>query len=224
MHELWTVEKTLGMHPEFHSQSGQDRYLHEALFENSSSGTFVDIGGYDGITGSNTLFFERQLGWKGLLVEPAARPFEAARMNRACICRQVAAGGRNATATFLEIQSGYTQMSGLEDCYDREMLRVVRRNPVHAEARVRVEVQPIGTLLREAGIDRIDYVSLDVEGSEMAVLEAFPFDRVPVTAWSIENNTGSPDIARFMASRGYAAVEFVGTDEIYCAAACWSGS
>lgn len=223
-HELWLVEQALGLHSDFHSQSGQDRYVHETFFRDRTGGTFVDIGGYDGVTGSNTLFFEQSRGWQGLLVEPAAGPFEAARRNRSCLCRRVAAGARAASAAFLEVRSGYTQMSGLEDSYDREMLRTVRGNPDHAEDRVRVEVQPIGTLLEDAGIDRIDYVSLDVEGGEMAVLEAFPFDSVPVTAWSIENNAGRPDIARFMAVRGYAAVEFIGTDEIYCTASSWSGT
>jgi len=216
-HDLWEVEKALGMHAEFHSQSGQDRFIHDAYFKGRTGGTFVDIGGYDGITGSNTLFFERQLGWRGLLVEPASGSFEAASRIRQCTCRQVAAGKGPAEAVFIEVCSGYTQMSGLEMSYDQAMLNVVRRHPDHRERRVSVPVRPVGELLQEAGIERIDYLSLDVEGGEWAVLEAFPFGAVPVTVWSIENNAGSADIPRFMAGKGYAVVEFIGTDEIYCA-------
>ncbi|WP_269584166.1 FkbM family methyltransferase [Roseibium sp. Sym1] len=220
-HDLWIVEKCLGLHAPFHSQSGQDRFVHEEFFTNRTGGTFVDIGGYDGVTGSNTLFFERSLGWNGLLVEPASLPFAIASRSRTCACRRVAAGDGTTTAAFIEVLSGYTQMSGLETSYDQEMLEVVRRHPEHSEQQVRVEVRTIGELLRDAGIERIDYVSLDVEGGERAVLEAFPFESVPVTAWSIENNTGNPDIARFMAGKGYAVTEFIGTDEIYCAASAW---
>jgi len=214
-HDLWSVEKALGFHPDFFSQSGQDRFLHEEIFNGRCGGTFVDIGGYDGISGSNTLFFERQLGWTGLLLEPASLPFETAQKTRSCACRQFAVGRGPAEAAFFEILSGYTQMSGLEESYDRTMLQTVRANPAHREELVSVPVRPIQDLLEEAAIERIDYLSLDVEGGEWAVLETFPFDTVPVEAWSIENNSGDPDISRFMAGKGYEVVEFIGTDEIY---------
>ena len=51
------------------SQAGQDRVLDRVL-GGKTGGVFVDIGAYDGRTGSNTLFFERERGWTGLLVEP----------------------------------------------------------------------------------------------------------------------------------------------------------
>ncbi len=43
------------------SQAGQDTVV-DQLFRAKRSGTFVDIGGYDGVSGSNTLFFEQ---WRG---------------------------------------------------------------------------------------------------------------------------------------------------------------
>ena len=54
----------------FHSQVGQDRFLLENFFRGRRNGVFVDIGAYDGETFSNSLFFERTMGWTGLCVEP----------------------------------------------------------------------------------------------------------------------------------------------------------
>ncbi|MFZ3584632.1 methyltransferase, partial [Loktanella sp. DJP18] len=51
------------------SQAGQDRAV-ERILNGKRGGTFLDIGAYDGLTGSNSLYFERCLGWTGLLVEP----------------------------------------------------------------------------------------------------------------------------------------------------------
>ena len=49
------------------------------------------------------------------------------------------------------------------------------------------EVLPIGTILaRAAAPPVIDYLSIDIEGSELALLESFPFDRYTVRALSIE--------------------------------------
>ena len=36
----------------------------------SRRGTFVDLGCYDGVTYSNTWYFETKLGWSGVCVEP----------------------------------------------------------------------------------------------------------------------------------------------------------
>ena len=50
---LWQVQKQLGLHAWYFSQAGQDRYLNEQIFKNRRNGTFVEIGGHDGWTGSN---------------------------------------------------------------------------------------------------------------------------------------------------------------------------
>ena len=39
--------------------------------------TFLEIGAFDGVTESNTIIMERCLGWRGVLVEPNPRGFDA---------------------------------------------------------------------------------------------------------------------------------------------------
>jgi hypothetical protein len=45
-------------------------------------------------------------------------------------------------------------------------------------------------LLRAAAPQRIDYLSIDTEGSELVILEAFDFDRWDVRSISVEHNRG----------------------------------
>jgi FkbM family methyltransferase len=45
-------------------------------------GFFVELGANDGVTQSNTLHFERELGWKGVLIEPIPHQFLACLKNR----------------------------------------------------------------------------------------------------------------------------------------------
>lgn len=53
----------------FRAQKGQDRYVYSTFFKDMDGpGIFVEFGGRDGIMDSNTYFFEKALGWKGLLV------------------------------------------------------------------------------------------------------------------------------------------------------------
>lgn len=198
----------------FLSQAGQDAVV-DQLMDGKRGGTFADIGGYDGWTGSNTAYFELHRGWTGVLVEPVPARLAEARACRRCPCIGVAVAPEAGEAEFIEIRSGYTQMSGLAATYESGLLRDVRNNPAHAEARLRVETRPLARILQDAGIPDPDFISLDIEGGEIATLESFPFADHAVGIWSIENNSGSRRIGEIMRDHGYELVEFCGPDDVY---------
>ena len=76
--QIWECERLSGQRDQFFSQAGQDAYLDERVFKGKRDGVFVEIGGYDGVTGSNCLFFELIRGWTGLLIEPSPTYFAKA--------------------------------------------------------------------------------------------------------------------------------------------------
>lgn len=196
------------------SQAGQDQVI-DRHFKGKRGGTFVDVGAYDGITGSNSLFFEKWRGWNGVLVEPVAIQRARAEAQREAKCLPYAVSDENGEARFMAVTEGYTQMSGLLDKYDDTTLGRVRADPRHAEQMITVETQTLSAILQEADLIHPDFISLDIEGGELAALSVFPFADHRVGAWAIENNTATPDIANLMRSHGYRLVEFCGPDEIY---------
>lgn len=196
------------------SQAGQDAVV-DRILGGKAGGVFVDIGGYDGVTGSNTLFFEMYRGWTGVLVEPVpANHARAARLRR-CACLPMAVADSDSTAELIVVDKGFTQMSGLAATYDPAILAQVRADPRHAETQVTVQTRTLAHVMAEAGIAAADFVSLDIEGGEVAVLRSFPFARLPVAVWAIENNTGTPEIGQIMRAHGYELAEFCGPDEIW---------
>lgn len=214
---LQTLHRALGKiaTPALHfSQAGQDRVV-EHLLQGKRGGVFADIGGYDGVTGSNTFYFERFMGWTGILVEPSPVQMRRARACRTCDCLQYAVAGTARTVEFMEVTAGYTQMSGFLDSYDPDLLARVRGDDRHAEEIHRLQARPLGDILSEAGLQRVDYLSLDVEGAEMDILSRFDFDTFDIDIWSIENNTNKPEIPALMRDRGYDLVEFAGVDQIF---------
>lgn len=210
---LHEIERMLAPDTGHASQAGQDRAV-DRILGGMTGGVFADVGGYDGVTGSNTLFFEQRRGWSGLLVEPSPANLAAARAVRRCSCLGVAAAAEDGEAEFLDISAGYTQMSGLVESYDPGLLTTVRADPRHAEALRRVPTRPLAAILDEAPRTP-DFVSLDIEGGEVAALSVFPFARHPVRVWAIENNTATPQIRAIMEPAGYRLVEFCGQDEIW---------
>jgi hypothetical protein len=118
-------------------------------------------------------------------------------------------------AEFIVVERGFTQMSGLAQSYDPGILSRVRADPRHAETRVTVQTRRLDRIMAEAGLGAADFVSLDIEGGELAVLQGFPFDRIRVGIWAIENNTGDPGIGAVMRANGYVLAEFCGPDELW---------
>jgi FkbM family methyltransferase len=198
----------------FMSQAGQDVVV-DRYFKQKTGGTFVDVGGYDGVTGSNTVFLEKWRGWTGVLVEPVATNLERAKATRSCPCLGYAVADEEGTAEFITVTEGFTQMSGLSGSYDEAMLKRVRENPRHKETTIEVPTKPLTAILEEAGIEHPDFISLDIEGGELAALQSFPFADHKVGIWSIENNNGSRETADLMKSHNYDLIDFCGPDEMY---------
>lgn len=214
MRSFHEVQQMLSPLYSYTSQAGQDRVV-DAVMENKRGGTFVDVGGYDGVTGSNTYFLETHRGWTGGLVEPVHAQIEKAKKLRTCPCLEVAIASKAGEADFIEITEGYTQMSGLVDSYDKSLLGTVRSDKRHKENVVKVKTMTLSDVLTQMELPNPDYISLDIEGGEMECLKSFPFDKHDVKIWSIENNTGTPEIKQLMESKGYALIEFCGPDEMY---------
>ncbi len=198
----------------FMSQAGQDAIV-DRYFNQMQGGTFIDIGGYDGVTGSNTVFFEKWRGWTGILVEPVPACLERAKAARSCPCVELAVAGQEGTSPFLTVTEGFTQMSGLSESYDPGVLEKVRANPRHKETTIEVATKPLSAILHAADILHPDFISLDIEGGELAALQAFPFAEHRVGIWAIENNTGDRAIHDLMRGHNYDLVDFCGQDEIY---------
>jgi hypothetical protein len=57
------------------AQHSVDRKL-VALFKDKKGGLFLEAGGNDGYSQSNTYYLERFMGWRGILVEPIPRLFK----------------------------------------------------------------------------------------------------------------------------------------------------
>ncbi len=214
-HGLWECLVGLGLRPGYFSHCGEDWWLDEHVFKGQRGGTFVDLGGYDGVHGSNTLFFELMHGWNGLLLEPSPKPYDKAASFRRCHCLKLAVAKAAGEARFLEVSDGYTMMSGLVESFHAEVRAHLADHPSHKQAEITVRTTTLDSLLRSHGLRKIDFISMDIEGAELQVLEGFPFDSYDVRAWIIENRQRNEIIAGIMRKNGYKRANMLGGDDIY---------
>ena len=201
----------------YHSQYGQDRYLHETFFRDRTAGTFVEFGALDGLLDSNTLFFEQHLGWSGILIEPNPDAFRLLQANRPhCRLENIAISNENATRSFTKIEGGLYGWSGLQsDIEPEHQARIEQRIAPESVKTIEVEVHDLAWLADKHGLTHVDLMSIDTEGSEEKIMRAFPWDRLQVAVFCIENNFNNYDIDDLMAAHGYRKSARIGTDDIF---------
>ena len=70
---LWKSESPQG---KSYSQDDEDVLAEARCFRNPHNGTFQELGALDGSTFSNTRLYEKQRGWRGVLIKPNREEFE----------------------------------------------------------------------------------------------------------------------------------------------------
>jgi FkbM family methyltransferase len=201
----------------YRSQFGQDKFVAERMgFKRN--GIFVDIGANDGVTLSNSYFFEKELGWTGIAVEPLADAFQQLSQNRDCKLAPCCVSDINGTVDFLccDVYSG--MLSGMISKFHPKHLRSIERARQLVGGTKRTTQTTSVTpkrLLEEHDVNMIDYLSIDTEGGEFDILCSFDFNAVFVHLVTVENNHYDLRIRNSMRRFGFRIVAIAGVDEIY---------
>lgn len=213
--QLWVAQRALGLVSGYFSEAGQDMAFDSHIFKGKRGGTFVEIGGQDGVTGSVGLFFEMQRGWSGLMVEAVPELCAQAATFRSCACLNAVVGPEDGEAEFTTVGGWAVQMSGLRDHWPAEF------HAAEAEGRIgRVETRTVPTrtldaILSEAGLTEIDLLTIDVEGAESAILRDFPFEKYTIRAICVENLARNDALGEILVPKGFVLIDYVGKDELY---------
>jgi FkbM family methyltransferase len=183
-----------------------DRKL--SAFVSAPTGTFVELGAFDGLNQTNTLWLERR-GWRGLLIEAVPDYAEACRrhrplarvVNAACVSREHPGGEVTLHQVGLMSLVEGSRSPGDQEAWIRrgEEVQKITRASCVAPART------ISSIFDEQGIGQIDLLSLDVEGSELEVLGGLDWER-HAPAMMLVEDSGQSDLTRWLTSRGYAVV------------------
>jgi FkbM family methyltransferase len=212
--KIYELEKLLNLNGHFFSQAGQDKFVNDSYFRSMNNGFFVEIGAYNGIDGSNCYFFEKFLNWSGIAIEPSPTQFLALQKNRKCKCINKAVAKKSEKIEFIDVVKGYTQMSGINNSSYQKTLEIINKDLRTVLDKKIIEAATFSEIVEYNYL--IDYLSIDVEGGEMDILESIDFDLYKIKVLSIENNYPNEiNYEKYLSEKGFCYIDSVGVDEIY---------
>lgn len=208
------MSETTTPYQTFHGQSREDEIAWQ-LFQHEPAGYFVDVGAHDGLYYSNTLAFELA-GWRGLCLEPHPKFYQQLKANRpGSLCLNAAVSDRLSHGMpFMASENGPFSSLSSEDI---ERLRVIY--PPDGFENMQQVIVPLITLdyaLAIHGVERVDYLSVDVEGRELDVLRGFEIARWRPRLVIVENNNLYDELIAYFSAVGYALARVVYQNMFFC--------
>jgi FkbM family methyltransferase len=168
-----------------HAQLNQDIFA--LLMNRFRSGYFMEIGANDGFSLSNTLYLEEYFGWSGALIEANPRYMESLAHRKAVVVNRAIAE-RSGEAEFVD--------GGLYGGL-RERLDETHADRTRDAARITVQCITLDELFRTLQPPPvIDFLSIDVEGADLQILEAFVGSEHRIRCGCVEMNHREEDIRK----------------------------
>ncbi len=196
------------------SQLGQDLWVLERT-SYKRGGFFVEFGATNGILLSNSHLLEKEFGWNGICAEPNPDFFAQLRENRLCTVSPACIGpvtGEEVEFVFADV------FGGMVRDIDKDEHQAARESYRSTAGTVRLTTVSLHDFLLQHKAPRtIDYLSVDTEGSEFAILETFPFGEWDIRHITVEHNkTPQRQLIRdLLASHGYECLEAKWDDWYY---------
>lgn len=180
------------------SQYRQDLFVLSEL-DFKRNGFFVEFGATNGVDLSNTYLLEKEFGWDGILAEPARHWHTNLRRNRSsrivteCVWRD-----SDSTLIFNEVGA----LSTIDSFSSSDFHR---REREHGTKYIVKTISLEDMLDKYGAPGKIDYLSMDTEGSEYEILSNFNLDKYRFKVITVEHNRGPAreKIFQLLTAHGY---------------------
>jgi FkbM family methyltransferase len=185
-------------------RSERQRGLIREFFAGRRDGVFVDVGSAHYRDLSMTFFLERDFGWSGVAIDALQTwgPGYAEHRPQTRFFAYIVTDHAGTTEPFYRLRGGIGSTAQAERA---DKLKSEWNAQVNE---ILVPTITLSDLLDQAGIEKIDFLSIDIEGGEPAALAGFDLERFRPALVGIEVFAeNQPQIRAYFEKHGYVRIE-----------------
>jgi FkbM family methyltransferase len=203
------------IHPrnvKFYSQQDEDKYIIHYLLKNKiNDGTYLEIGACDGVLYSNTKTLEDHFGFKGILIEPQQQFFKNLKNNRSTKNNEL----YNCAVT----DNDLTEIDFIGNNAEGGVLQDINTKlNLYNWSSYKVQNRQMKDILEKSQYEYIDFMIIDVEGSELSLLKSIDF-KFPIFCIIIEAHSNEQEknkiFGNFLKKKGFTFKERQRGNEIW---------
>lgn len=209
---------------ESYAQWGDDLLVWD-YFKGKTDGVFLEAGANDPKALSQTYLLEKR-GWSGILVEPVSECCEALRRirTRSHVFQNALGSPQHRGILRLRVPAGCSELTHAvadDDVTTGSEIEAVssiaerRQGASDGDEIIEAAFITIDEVLAKAGLDRLDFLSLDLEGFELPALQGLDFARIRPRVVIIEDRLENLSRHRFMLRQRYRLVRRNGSNNWY---------
>lgn len=142
---------------------------------NFKNGIYIELGANDGAFQSNTKWLEENSGWSGILIEPSVVGYDA--------CLKTRPNNRVFNCACVSFDYNESEVYGN---FNGHAMASVNGNRLNDPNLVSVKARTLQSIIDECGYEKIDFLSLDVEGYEFEVLKGIDLSKKQISYMLIE--------------------------------------
>lgn len=208
--------KTFDINPSevhFYSQQDEDKYIIQYLLKDKViDGTYLEIGACDGKLYSNTKTLEDHFGFNGILIEPQTHFYDRIKNNRNLNKNEI----YNLAVT--DSNDDYVEFIGNNAEGGVSSLTNTPDNKYSNWNKYTVKNEKMSTILDNSRFQYIDFMIIDVEGSELSLLQTIDFS-FPIYCIIIEAHSNEQEknkiFGNYLKSHGFTYKERQRGNEIW---------
>ena len=186
----------------------------QKYFEPGYSGVCIDIGAGVGMERSNTYYFEKKY-WRCLCIEPNPKLYNHMRMYRRLALNVACSNYDKKNVPFYVYDINDGNQEAISSLTVDQRLVESHKEMINGVEEIKVEAKKLDTILSRINIEKIDFVSIDTEGTELDVLMGFDINRWSPKLFVIENNFGESKFLEYLEGFGYEFSERIGVNDFF---------
>ena len=189
-----------------YGEFGEDIFINR-IFKNIFDGTYVDVGCYHPYKGSLTASLYKK-NWNGINIDISKTSIDLFRMVRKRDINLNLAVSDFDGETFFFENSPINQQNSLIMQNDKQN-------------KVKIESCTLNTILKKNNFNNFDYLNIDVEGSELNVINGIDLKKFQPTLITIENNELQPkeyfdnDVYKILINNNYVFINKIGVTNFF---------